>query len=89
VNKGIGYRSEDVTSKEYEEIRIEFWEKGVFSSNEEQNTVFPLFTGLIRSSKTARKAKTLKTKINFPLLPDGKNDRFARGARISENRLVH
>jgi hypothetical protein len=30
----------------------------------------PLVTSLIRSSKTARKAKTRKTKINFPLLPE-------------------
>jgi hypothetical protein len=29
-------------------------------------------------SKTARKVKTRKTKFNFPLLPDGNNDRFAR-----------
>jgi hypothetical protein len=32
-------------------------------------TVIPQFTSLIRSSKTARKAKTRKTKINFSLLP--------------------
>jgi hypothetical protein len=34
---------------------------------------------LIRSSETARKARTHKMKINFPLLPDGNNDRFVRG----------
>jgi hypothetical protein len=33
------------------------------------NTVIPRFTSLIRSSKTARKAKTRQTKIHFPLLP--------------------
>jgi hypothetical protein len=39
----------------------------------------PRFTSLIRSYKTACKAKTRKTKINFPSLPDGNNDRFTRG----------
>jgi hypothetical protein len=34
------------------------------------NTVLPRFTSLIRSSKTARKVKTRKTNINFPLLPE-------------------
>jgi hypothetical protein len=43
------------------------------------STVIPRFTSLIRSSKTARKAKTRKTRITFLLLPDGNNDRFARG----------
>jgi hypothetical protein len=47
--------------------------------NKERYTVIPRFTSLIRSSKTAIKAKTRKTKINFPLLSDGNNDRFARG----------
>jgi hypothetical protein len=30
----------------------------------------PRFTNLIRSSKTARRAKSRKTKISFPLLPE-------------------
>jgi hypothetical protein len=34
------------------------------------NLGIPQFTTLIHSSKTARKAKTHKTKINFPLLPE-------------------
>jgi hypothetical protein len=34
------------------------------------NTGIPRFTSLICSSKTARKAKTRKTKINLPLLPE-------------------
>jgi hypothetical protein len=34
-----------------------------------KSTGIPRFTSLIRSSKPARKAKTRKTKINFPLLP--------------------
>jgi hypothetical protein len=34
------------------------------------NTGIPWFTSLIRSFKTAHKAKTRKTKINFPLLPE-------------------
>jgi hypothetical protein len=42
-------------------------------------TVISRFMSLIQSLKTARKAKTRKTKINFPLLPDRNNDRFARG----------
>jgi hypothetical protein len=42
-------------------------------------TVIPQFMSLIRFSKTARKAKTCKTKINFPLLPNGNSDQFARG----------
>jgi hypothetical protein len=33
------------------------------------STGIPQFMSLIHSSKTARKAKTRKTKINFPLLP--------------------
>jgi hypothetical protein len=52
------------------------------------NTVIPRFTSLIRSSKTAREAKTRKTKINFPLLPDGNNDRFARGRSSYKRKLV-
>jgi hypothetical protein len=40
------------------------------------NKVIPQFTSLMCSFKTARKAKTRKTKINFPLLLDGNNDRF-------------
>jgi hypothetical protein len=46
------------------------------------------FTSLIRSSKTPRKEKTRKTKINFPLLPDGNNVRFARGRRSYKRKLV-
>jgi hypothetical protein len=34
------------------------------------NTVIPRFKSLICSSKTARKVKTHKTKINFPLFPE-------------------
>jgi hypothetical protein len=34
------------------------------------DTGIPRFTILIRSSITARKAKTRKTKMNFPLLPE-------------------
>jgi hypothetical protein len=49
------------------------------NSETNDNTVIPRFTSLIRSSKTSRKAKTHVTKINFPLLPDGDNYRFARG----------
>jgi molybdenum cofactor biosynthesis enzyme MoaA len=45
-------------------------------------TGIPQFTHLIHSSKTARKAKTRKTKINFPLLPGGNNDRFASGTQF-------
>jgi hypothetical protein len=33
-------------------------------------TVIPRVTSVIRSSKTARKAKTRKTKMNFPLLSE-------------------
>jgi hypothetical protein len=42
-------------------------------------TVIPRFMSFIHFYKTVRKAKTHKTKINFPLLPDGNNDQFARG----------
>jgi hypothetical protein len=49
------------------------------------STVIPWFMSLIRSSKTAHKVKTRKTKINFPSLPDGNNDWFSRG-RISYKR---
>jgi hypothetical protein len=48
-------------------------------------TEIPRFTSLIRFSETARKAKTRKTKMNFPKLPDGKNDRYARRSCFSEN----
>jgi hypothetical protein len=51
-------------------------------------TVIPRFMSLIRSSQTARKAKTHKTKINFPLLPDGNNDRFARGRSSFSRKLA-
>jgi hypothetical protein len=52
------------------------------------NTVIPQFTSLICSSKTARTAKTRKTKINFPLLPNGNNDRFARERSSYKQRLA-
>jgi hypothetical protein len=39
------------------------------SNGYKNTTVIPWFTSLIRSSKTAHKAKTHKTKINFPLFP--------------------
>jgi hypothetical protein len=52
-------------------------------------TVIPRFTRFISSSKTARKTKTRKTKINFSLLPDGNNDRFARGRSSYERKLAH
>jgi hypothetical protein len=57
-------------------------------------TVISRFTSLIRSSKTARKAKSIKTKINFPLLPK-KRRREQRSVyerketRTSENWLVN
>jgi hypothetical protein len=41
---------------------------------------------LLRFSKPARKAKT---KINFPLLPDGNDDRFARGRSLYKRKLAH
>jgi hypothetical protein len=50
--------------------------------------VIPRFASLIRSSKTARKAKTRKTKINFPLLPDGNNNRFARRRSSYKRKLA-
>jgi hypothetical protein len=39
-------------------------------SLEKRYTGIPRFTSLIRFSATARKAKTRKTKINFPFLPE-------------------
>jgi hypothetical protein len=51
------------------------------------NAEIPRFTSLIGSSKTARKAKTRKTKINFPLRPNGNNDRFARGRSSYKRKL--
>jgi hypothetical protein len=52
------------------------------------STVIPRFTSLIRSSKTACNAKLRKTKINFPSLPDGSNDRFARGRSSYKRKLA-
>jgi predicted PurR-regulated permease PerM len=52
------------------------------------STVIAQFTSLIRSSKTAPKVKTRRTKINFPLLPNGNNDRFARGRSLYEQKLA-
>jgi hypothetical protein len=52
------------------------------------NTAIPWFMSLIRSSKTARNAKTRKTKINFPLFPDGNNDRFVRGRSLYKQKLA-
>jgi hypothetical protein len=59
-----------------------------FIFSEELNTVISRFMSLICSSRTACKAKTRKTKINFPLLPDGNNDRFARGRRSYKRKLA-
>jgi hypothetical protein len=42
----------------------------------------------MRSSKTARKAKTRKTKMSLPLLPDGNNDRFVRGRSSYKRKLA-
>jgi hypothetical protein len=56
----------------------ELWSNPVMASDL-QNTVIPLFTSLIRSSKTARKTKTRKTKINF------REKAREEGACISEN----
>jgi hypothetical protein len=59
------------------------------SQNEEQYTEIPRFTSLIRSSKTARKAKTRKTKINFREEAPGTTIGLREeGARIGENWLV-
>jgi hypothetical protein len=52
------------------------------------HTAIPRFTSLSRSSKTARKAKTRKMKIHFPLLPDGNNDLFARGRSSHKRRMA-
>jgi hypothetical protein len=49
-------------------LQLEFFE--VWTDILDQITVVPRFATLISSSKTARKAKTCKTKINFPLLPE-------------------
>jgi hypothetical protein len=53
--------------------------------------VIPWFTSLIHSSKTVCKTKTRKTKMNFPKLPDGNNNWFAkeRRAHTSKNWLVN
>jgi hypothetical protein len=51
-------------------------------------TVIPWFTSLTRSSEIAQKAKTRKTKINFPLLPDGNNDQFGRGRSSYSRKLA-
>jgi hypothetical protein len=59
-----------------------------FLDHTEQSTVIPRFTSLIRSSKTTCSAKTRKTKINFPLLPVGNNDRSARGRSSYKRKLV-
>jgi SH3-like domain-containing protein len=54
------------------------------------NKVIPRFTSLIRSSKTARKAKTRETKINFRYFPTGTTIGLREeGARISKNWLVN
>jgi hypothetical protein len=55
-----------------------------------RNTGIPWFTSLIHSSKTARKAKTRKMKISFPLLPTGTTIGLQEeGACISENWLIN
>jgi hypothetical protein len=59
----LGIASENTTAS-----GINVTEYPVLSSGD---TVIPRFTSLIRSSKTAHKAKTRKTKINFPLLSNG------------------
>jgi hypothetical protein len=51
-------------------------------------TVIPQFISLIHSSKTAHKVKIHKKKINFPLLPEGDNDRFARGRSSYKQKLA-
>jgi hypothetical protein len=56
----------------------------VGGNDSKQCTVIPRFSSLMSSSKTARKAKTRKTKINFPLLPEGNNDRLARGRNAAK-----
>jgi hypothetical protein len=58
------------------------------------NTGIPRFTSLIHSSKTVRKTKTRKTKINFPLLSEKRRRGTTiglreEGARTSENWLVY
>jgi hypothetical protein len=53
------------------------------------STVISWFMILIRSSKTVHKVKICKTKINFPLLPAGNNDRFARGRSSYKQKLSH
>jgi hypothetical protein len=53
------------------------------------STVIPRFTSLMRSSETARKTKTRKTKINFPLLSHGDNGLREEVARTSENWLLN
>jgi hypothetical protein len=52
----------------------------------EYYTIIPRFTSLIRPSKTARKAKTRKIKINFREEAPGTTIGLREeGARISEN----
>jgi hypothetical protein len=50
-------------------------------------TGIPRFTSLICSSKTARRAKIRKTKIHFPLLPDGLREEGARKGRKLARKL--
>jgi hypothetical protein len=58
--------------------------------NEAESTVIPRFTSLIRSPKTARKAKTRKTKINFREEAPGTTIGLREeGATINENWLVN
>jgi hypothetical protein len=52
------------------------------TDSKNKSIVIPRFTTLIRSSETARKAKTRKIKINFLLLPDKNNDRFGRNELV-------
>jgi hypothetical protein len=60
---------------------------GEGNKNFQTSTVITQFMSSIPSSKTARKAKTRKMNNNFPLLPDGNNDRSVRG-RSSYKRIL-
>jgi hypothetical protein len=70
-------------------ITVKFLIFGCCCMHSELYTVIPRFMSLICSAKTAHKVKTLKTKINFPLLPSGNNDRFVRGRSSYKQKLAH